>query len=95
MHPAIYSLLCYMIFNAIVSGMPEPVAASGVGYQWLYKTLHLLALNLDKLWAAKGLPMLPTPPAGQTIAASQTAQNPDGSTQTTTAVATGPAAGKA
>lgn len=42
-HPAPSALAAYWIFSAVVSGMPEPVPASGVGYRWAYGTLHALA----------------------------------------------------
>jgi len=35
--------------SAFVGGMPEPDAASGKGYRWLYSSLHLISANLDKV----------------------------------------------
>ena len=43
------ALLCYFVFSAIVSGMPEPDAQSGVGYRWAYSSLHVLAGDLSQL----------------------------------------------
>jgi len=43
------ALLCYFVFSAIVSGMPEPDANSGVGYRWAYHSLHVLAGDLSQV----------------------------------------------
>ncbi len=37
-------LLGYVVFCAIVSGMPEPDEKSGPGYIWAYRSGHLLAM---------------------------------------------------
>ena len=42
-------MLLYFAFSAIVSGMPEPTSASGVGYRWAYSSLHVLAGDLSQL----------------------------------------------
>jgi hypothetical protein len=46
-HPAPSALAVYWLFSAVVSGMPAPVAASGLGYRWAYSTLHALAGDLS------------------------------------------------
>lgn len=58
-HPAVVALAAYWVFSAIVGGMVPPKAESGVGYTWLYNSLHLLAGNISAAVAAKypnGLP---------------------------------------
>lgn len=37
------------LLSAFIGGMPPPTTASGMGYNWLYGSLHLLAANLDKV----------------------------------------------
>ncbi len=59
LHPALVALVAYMLFNAFVSGAPEPTSNSSIAYQWFYTSLHLLAVNLDKIWKQKGLPAPP------------------------------------
>lgn len=51
----------YWIFSALVSGMPEPKDASGVGYVWLYNSLHFLASNLNAMVSRKN-PSYAEPP---------------------------------
>lgn len=40
-------LLGYYVFSAVVSGMPEATAQSGLAYRWAYNTLHILAGDLS------------------------------------------------
>jgi hypothetical protein len=75
-HPGTSAFLGYVLFMAIVSGMPEPGPDSSVAYKWAYRTLHIVAVNLNFLWQKKGLPVLP----GQTLQAQSTTA-PDGTTQ--------------
>lgn len=42
-------VIAYYVFNAIISGMPEPSPTSSQGYLWTYRSLHTLSGNLDKL----------------------------------------------
>jgi hypothetical protein len=44
-------LLISWVFSAFVGGMPAPTAKSGGAYLWSYKSLHLLAGNLDRFVA--------------------------------------------
>lgn len=44
---AMLIVLGYWLFSAIVSGMPEPTAASGISYRWLFQSLHVLAGNVS------------------------------------------------
>lgn len=48
-------LAIYYVFNAIVSGMPEPTEKSKWGYVWAYRSLHVLSGNLDKVAKTKGI----------------------------------------
>lgn len=41
--PWFWAVIAYMIFSAIVSGMPEPEKTDSKGYVWLYRSAHLLA----------------------------------------------------
>jgi hypothetical protein len=36
----------YVVFMAAVQALPRPTEASGALYVWLYRFLHLLAVNL-------------------------------------------------
>lgn len=44
----------YYLFSSIVSGMPAPDDKSGVGYRWIYTTLHTLAGNVAVALRATG-----------------------------------------
>lgn len=55
-HQYIFGLASLWVFAAIVGGMPEPDPASGKGYIWAYRSLHLLAANLDKFKNGNGQP---------------------------------------
>ena len=52
-HQAIFALGSYFLFSAIVGGMPDPTATSSTGYQWMFKTLHLLAGNITAAFQSK------------------------------------------
>lgn len=52
-HQAIFALGAYFLFSAIVGGMPDPTATSSTGYQWIFKTLHLLAGNITAAFQSK------------------------------------------
>ena len=52
-HQAIFALGGYFLFSAIVGGMPDPTTTSSTGYQWLFKTLHLLAGNITAAFQSK------------------------------------------
>lgn len=45
----------WYVFSAVVSGMPEPLAASGTGYRWAYASLHALAGDLST-WIGSRIP---------------------------------------
>jgi hypothetical protein len=77
-HPAIVAIACYVVFMAIVAGMPEPGENVSVGYKWLFTSLHILAVNINFFAQKKGLPVLP----GQALQA-QSTTTPDGTTQST------------
>ncbi len=49
-------MAAYFLFNALISGMPEPTASSSTGYMWLFRSLHTLGGNLDKIVASNHLP---------------------------------------
>ena len=53
-HPYLAGVGSLWLFSAFVGGMPEPDAASGKAYRWLYSSLHLFAANLDKIQFKKG-----------------------------------------
>lgn len=55
-------MVAFWLFSALVSGMPPTTTASGLGYVWLYNSLHILSSNLDTLFQ-KRLPA--APPAGK------------------------------
>ncbi len=44
-HP-IACVVGYFLYSAIVGGMPAPEATDGRGYQWLYRSSHIIAGNL-------------------------------------------------
>jgi hypothetical protein len=46
----------YWVFSAFVSGMPQPTLTSSTAFIWLYTSLHVLAANVDKFAAQKGIP---------------------------------------
>jgi len=46
---ATQAILGYFVFSAIVSGLPDPDATSGVAYRWAYSSLHVLAGDLSQL----------------------------------------------
>jgi hypothetical protein len=52
-HQAIFALGAYFLFSAIVGGMPDPTATSSTGYQWAFKTLHLLAGNITAAFQSR------------------------------------------
>lgn len=52
---ALVVVLVYYVFNAIVSGMPEPLPNGNLGYLWAYRSLHTLAGNFDKIAKSKGI----------------------------------------
>jgi hypothetical protein len=54
----------YVAFTAIAGGMPKPRPNSGMGYLWAFNTMQLLAQNIDRIAAARGI-HLPGP--NQTI----------------------------
>lgn len=39
------------ILSAAISTMPEPTPQDSMAYTWLYRLMHLVAANLDKVWA--------------------------------------------
>ena len=41
----VWLFIGYLVFMALVGGMPEPTKDSGFKYRWLYGSLHILALN--------------------------------------------------
>lgn len=40
-------LICYIIFSAVVSGMPVPDKNSSLYYKWAFHTLTILSSNLS------------------------------------------------
>ena len=52
-HPAMFSIVGYFIFSAVVGGMPDPGPTSGSGYKWLHNSLHILAGNISQAVSAK------------------------------------------
>jgi hypothetical protein len=68
-HAAIAAIAGFWLFSALVSGMPAPKESSGIGYVWLYNSLHMLASNLNNLFQKKNLApeLMPqvTPPVTQ------------------------------
>lgn len=54
-HHGTAAIAGYWLFSALVSGMPVPTTASGIGYVWLYQSLHFLASNLQSVFAKKTL----------------------------------------
>jgi hypothetical protein len=63
-HPLIV-IGCYMLFSALVSGMPEPTPNSSIGYLWAYRSLHTLAFNIGTAVRSK-IPELPAGTIQQT-----------------------------
>jgi hypothetical protein len=50
------AIALYWVFSAVVSGMPQPGPNSSTAYVWAYTSLHVLAANIDKFAAQKGIP---------------------------------------
>lgn len=46
-------IAAYFLLSAIVSGMPEPVGTSSVGYKWAFHSLHVLTGDLSRLVSPK------------------------------------------
>jgi hypothetical protein len=59
----------YVMFTAIAGGMPKPLPSSGMGYVWAFNTMQLLAQNVDRIAAARGI-HLPGP--NQTLLTTET-----------------------
>lgn len=47
-------LAAWYVFSAVVSGMPDPGPASSTGYQWAYRSLHVLAGDFSNFLKAGG-----------------------------------------
>lgn len=46
--------LCWWVFSAVTSGMPEPDQDSSFGYIWLYRTSHILSSQGTAYFAHRG-----------------------------------------
>ena len=53
-HPIGATLAAWYLFSAFVSGMPDPTAANGPAYHWLFRSLHLLAGNILRSGVLRG-----------------------------------------
>jgi len=47
-------IIAYYIFNAVVSGMPEPMPNGNAFYLWLYRSSHTLSGNIDRVMQTTG-----------------------------------------
>ena len=52
-HELIYFAVAYWLYSAAVTTMPAPTLTSSTAYVWLFKFLHALAANLDKVMQAR------------------------------------------
>ena len=47
-HSELFHFALYILFSALVGGMPAPTVSSGVGYVWAFRSLNILASNIKR-----------------------------------------------